>query len=346
MPPNNVFNFDRSFMQNFLAKKSLITGKRLTTGMVLLCSALAMIGCSRSEPEKKPEEKTQAVKQPDPINCQSSNASSSIQQALKNRIAQQTENTIYQIGEQAGLDTSETNLDNVELLLVNLHNVKSTGTAGECQATVAITMLDSDIKNANALFTRLQQPSLQERLLDKGFTLENNTIIAENQRFKLSNMGAGYQASSATADSLMYIVSDILANSQIQQVLAKNATVTEKTNKAPVKKAQTSSSEPEQRQAPRRATQAQDNDNNEEKPKPKPTPKPATNEDTAKEKPASQADKPTEDKPAEELKPQAEQPKNEAPANNDSSAESKPSSPTTDNDDGHRLTIEEKDEFY
>lgn len=146
---------------------------------------------------------------------------SSIQQALTTQIAQKATNTVQQLGQQAGLDVANVTMNNtMAQLMVNVQNIKTVADqADQCQGTVSITLPETDVANANQLAASLNQPTLVQRLNGKGLSLENNTIIAQNMGFKITPNAGNFTATSISADSVINEVSNVLANSQLKQMM-------------------------------------------------------------------------------------------------------------------------------
>lgn len=203
------------------------------TGMIALCAILSasqLIGCTKSDDKKtdKKPETTKTEAKASALDCTSPKAVSSIQQALSTQIAQQASNTVQQLGQQAGLNVSNVTMANtMSQLMVNVQNIKPvTGQIDQCQGTVSVTLPETDIANANQLAASLNQPTLVQRLNGKGLTLENNTVIAQNVGFKLVATNEGYTATPISADSIINEISNVLANSQLKQLMVSNSTTT------------------------------------------------------------------------------------------------------------------------
>lgn len=213
-------------LTNSVFKKS----KLVTT--VLLCTSLAMtqvlIGCSRSD-DKKTSKKTDTAAQTNtknaPLDCTSPAAATGIQQYITKQIAQQANSTVQQLGQQAGINVANVSMDSIlSQLMVNVQNIKAvSGQADQCQAKVSVTIPANDIANANQMAASVNQPSLAQRLSSKGLALDNNTIVAENAVFKLPTNGGNYQVNNPSADTIISEVSNVMANSQLKQMMIQNA---------------------------------------------------------------------------------------------------------------------------
>lgn len=207
------------------------TKSKLTTTL-LLCTSLAMtqalIGCTRND-DKKANKKTDTAAQAEgktaPLDCTSPAAMTGIQQYITKQIAQQANSTVQQLGQQAGINVANVSMDSLlAQMMVNVQNLKAvSGQADQCQGKVAVTIPANDITNANQMAASLNQPTLAQRLAGKGLALDNNTIVAENATFKLPNNGGSYQVNSPSADSIISEVSNVMASSQLKQMMIQNA---------------------------------------------------------------------------------------------------------------------------
>lgn len=308
----------------------------LITSMTMVC--VALIGCSR-EPEKPKESAVQVESKPvKTVDCKSPNATSSIQQAVINKIQQQTTNIVKQLNEQAELsiDINQVN-DSISQLLVNVQNARPVNNSPQCQVTIAITLPEADIKYANQIYKNLQQPTFIERLNAQGLALENNTVVADNIIFNLNQIGDSFQVASVNAGVVMNEVSDVLANSQLRQVMLKNQpavvskkkTVSQSSNEQPARQQQ-----PAKPQAERTTEEKQPS-----KPTPKPentTPPKRSDSDNTSNDDKSTAT--TSEKPTMTVPPEKPIEKSEKPAE----AEKPQAVPN----DELKLTIKEKDEEY
>lgn len=217
-------------MSNFTQKKPQIGNVFAACAIV---ATTALVGCTKSD-DKKVEKKTETTKTETtttttaPLDCASPTAVSSIQQALTNQIAQQASNTVKQLGQQAGLDVANLTMDaTMSQLMVNVQNSKAVaGQADQCQGMVSITLPETDVANANQLAASLNQPTLVQRLNGKGLTLENNTVIAQNVAFKLAQAGSNYTTTPVSADNIINEVSNVLANSQLKQMMVQSKAIT------------------------------------------------------------------------------------------------------------------------
>lgn len=212
-------------MTTFFNKSKLAT-------TMLLCGSLAMtqalIGCTNKD-DKKANKKSDTASQTDgkntPLDCASPATATGIQQYITKQIAQQANSTVQQLGQQAHINVQNVSMDSIlAQLMVNVQSVKTvSGQADQCQGKVAVTIPANDIANANQMATSLNQPTLAQRLSSKGLALENNTIVAETATFKLPTNGGGFQVNSPSADTLISEVSNVMASSQLKQMMIQNA---------------------------------------------------------------------------------------------------------------------------
>lgn len=268
-----------------------------STHLFALCAVVAtttLVGCTKSD-DKKVEKKTETTTKTEttrtttPLDCASPTAVSSIQQALTTQIAQQASNTVKQLGQQAGLDVANITMDStLSQLMVNVQNSTAVARqADQCQGTVSITLPETDVANANQLAASLNQPTLVQRLNGKGLTLENNTVIAQNVGFKLAQNGTNFTATPVSADSIINEVSNVLANSQLKQMMVQSKSISPTAAAAGAMAGAATSTVVTRHYTQPKTTTVH------EKPKPKPVAKPAVKTDTQKsststEKPSTQ----------------------------------------------------------
>lgn len=196
--------------------------KKLSGSLLLACFALTVVGCSRTEQKDSQNNNTANVEQKpletSEVACNNDKATSVINSYLVNRIQQQANKQADIIQQQANTAVDMTILQNdLSQVAISLENVN--GRDGKCQATVSFNMPQSQLDNADKIYTRLKLPAVAEQIVSRGYQLQNSTLVANKVGFGLSANGANYQVNSTTGEDVIGLVGEIMANSALAQTL-------------------------------------------------------------------------------------------------------------------------------
>lgn len=195
--------------------------KNLRGPVLLACLALTVVGCSRTEQKDNQTASASSSEQQQDastVACNNEKATSAIHSYLVNRIQQQAKQQSDIIQQQASTAVDMTILQNgLSQMTINLEKVN--GSNGKCQATVSFNMPQSQLDNADKIYTRLKLPVVAEQIVSRGYQLQNSTLVANNVGFGLSANGANYQVNSTSGDDVIGLVGEIMANSALAQTL-------------------------------------------------------------------------------------------------------------------------------
>lgn len=193
---------------------------KLSVPLLLACFAVTVVGCSRTEQKDGQNSSATSEQQQDAatVACNNEKATNAIHSYLVNRIEQQAKKQSDIIQQQAGTAVDMTILQNgLSQVAINLESVN--GSNGKCQATVSFNMPQSQLDNADKIYTRLKLPVSAEQIKSRGYQLQNSTLVANKVGFGVSANGANYQVGSTSGDDVIELVGEIMANSALAQTL-------------------------------------------------------------------------------------------------------------------------------
>ncbi|MFW2178109.1 MULTISPECIES: hypothetical protein [unclassified Moraxella] len=317
--------------------------------IAVACSIFGVVGCSRSEKPAEAEKvaskpaQTQMQTQPD-VDCVATPVNTAISNYVTQQLTQTALTQAQQVAQQAGVQPNTTYLQNaIVQASVSLQTSKAGN--GQCQSQVAITLPQGDIDNANRIYERLHQPNFANQLMSKGYRLEGNTLVADNQQFSVKQSDAGLQVEGLNTNALFATAGQMFADSALTQA-GQNGTSQTQRNTVTLTPA-----------SPAKRTEHREV--NTTKAHVTPKPKPTTNTTATTSTVTTSTNTTTTPSPSTE-KPKevpAETPKDTAKTSTPSEssgnkADTKPKAHSGEDkftnpvDDGLKLTIEEKNEQY
>lgn len=337
--------------------------QQLKFGLIVACSVMVLAGCNRSDTQEKVKETTTTqttktttkVEKKPTVDCTNPAVSTAIAETLKAQIAQTSANTLINVGQQANVTLDNAALQNsLNQISVNMDNLH--GSDSQCQANIAITLPQDAINNANRVFTRLQEPTLDNKAMALGYRLQDNMLMADNQVFDITPANGLYQVSLARSQNMIQLTSDVMANATLGKVMG---TVRRSANTATATAPKRSAETANQRKAPQETARVserqtpraeRDNRNNERQVTARANTKPQTqtNEATATTtttKPATNTTTTTKPTTATAPSTPDTKPVERKPAETSNKATSTGNQPVPSDGD-LKLSIEEKNEKY